>query len=242
MLGPRTRSDPATPTGASPGARPPRPRSNRESDSNEPGVRADTVRPAPQRPRCLRAEPGPSVLPTMQDPLTTSRPSRGRPTCIDARSGANGATLTAQFAYRVRGAHGAGRRWRVLQHRARHSESVICFGPAAAFVAVANNSPVCWIVQESGFAAVRKQGHSYTSGTELDGDDPMSASPSSDFGARRPARWPAPPGSDGRFSAVTASRARRGPYFRGRRRLHGGVDHPGRERRFAGRKLRWRAI
>ena len=101
MLGPRTRSDPATPTATSPGARPPRPRSNRESGSNEPGVRANAVRPAPQRPRCLRAGPGPSVLPTMQDPLTTSRPSRGRPICIDARSGANGATLAAQFAYRL---------------------------------------------------------------------------------------------------------------------------------------------
>src|SRR5215469_15256731 len=97
MLVRRTRSDPARPTGASPGARPPRPPSNRGSGSNEPEVRADTVRPAPQRPRCLRAEPGPSVLPTMQGPLTTSRPARGRPTGIDARSGANGATLAAQL-------------------------------------------------------------------------------------------------------------------------------------------------
>src|SRR5215469_8898701 len=68
MLVRRTRLDPARPTGASPGARPPRPRSNRESGNNEPGVRAYTVRPAPQRPRCLRAEPAPSGLLTMQDP------------------------------------------------------------------------------------------------------------------------------------------------------------------------------
>src|SRR5215469_14243383 len=95
MLVPRTRSDPARPTGASPAARPPRPGSNQEFGSNEPGVRADTVRPAPQRPRCFRAGPGPSGLPTMQDPLTTSRPSRGRLTYIDARSGANGAMLAA---------------------------------------------------------------------------------------------------------------------------------------------------
>jgi hypothetical protein len=41
-----------------------------------------------------------------------------------------------------RGARSAGRRWRASQHRALHSESVICFGPAATFIAFANNSPV----------------------------------------------------------------------------------------------------
>src|SRR5215472_10732766 len=195
MLVPRTRSDPARPTGGSPEARPRRPPWNRESGSNEPGVRADTVRPTPQRPRRLRAEPGPSGLPTMQDPLTTFRPCRGRLTRKDARSGANGAALAAPFAHPVRsgqhrGARGADRRWRAPQHRALHSELVICFGPAAAFIVVANNSRVSWIVPESGFAAARRQTHAYSSGTKLDSDDPMSASPSSDFGrgARRGGR------------------------------------------------------
>ena len=42
--------------------------------------------------------------------------------------------------------------------------------------------------------AAPRQTRSCTSGTKLDGDDPMSASRSSDFGATRSARWLAPPG------------------------------------------------
>ena len=247
MLVRRTRSDPARPTGASPGARPPRPRSNRESGSNEPEVRADTVRPTPRRPHCLRAEPGPSGLPTMQGSSHNLPAFPRAPHMYRRQIGRKrGGTCHPVRAHPVRseqhrGARGACHRWRAPQHRARHSELVIFFEPAAA------SSP-SRTTRES-------LGSCQSPDSLLPGGRPTltPAGPSSmamircplrprailGRGARRGGRRCH--GSDGRFSAVTAS-GHAGCPISGAGGVYTGewITQAGRD--VAGRKPRWTAI
>jgi len=150
----------------------------------------------------------------MQDPLTTFRPCRGRLTCIDARSGANGATLAAQFADPPK-------------HRLNRDGETVGTVPvntvlksdyitarAAARQMLRQGSGVIMFLTGSParphLAGVAAIGAANGVIENLTRYVAIELGPA---GRRRV--------SDGRLLAVAASRARRVPHFRGRRRLHG---------------------